>query len=455
MIREEVTEEGCDQTYRKGKEEMGDINHMKKVSTQSIFKKISAWALLIVSGIAGMIVFMITTIYLAGISGNRIIAFVAGLVILVIIAGGGGNFTGRMLKGKQTRSIRKYSVFSAGIALLLTTSIMLTFLYAPVDSNPMQPSDKVQYWDLSTGSQIAYTRISRNVNKPYPVLLVHGGAGAPSLEHDDFVYALAEEGYDVYNYHQVGAGLSSRLHPDEYTVDRHVEDLEAIRQHLNADKVILIGKSWGGTLGANYMKAYPNNVEKAIYLAPGSIWPSKNSDIGPILSEAGQKDQSEVVSKNLRFILAQIISQSGGTKGLYVLMPEKSLDGLYERFVDMLSMEPGNPNPDTNEVPPSEGFGFWVNVKMASDLQKVTDPRPALKKNKTPVLIIRGQYDYIAWEQTREYRDTFPNSILLPVKGLGHVITKPYQAIYTEAIVKFLKDGELPIEPYTRNEAPL
>lgn len=433
---------------------MGEGYHMKKEVTQSVFKKISAWAQLLLACIAGMIASMIATIYFAGISGNRIIAFVAGFVILVIIAGGGGYFTGRTLIGKRTRSIRKYCVFPAGISLLLTTSIMFAFLYAPVDSNPMQPNDKVHYWDLSTGSRIAYTRISVNVDKPYPVLLIHGGSGAPSLENDDYTNALAKEGYDVYNYHQVGAGLSSRFHPDEYTVDRQVEDLEAIRQQLNADKVILIGKSWGGTLSANYMKAYPNNVEKAIYIAPGSIWPSKKSDIGPALSEAGQKNQSEVVSENLRFILAQVISQSGGLNGLYVLMPEKSLDGLYERFVDMLSMEPGNPNPDTNVVPPSEGFGFWVNVKMASDFQKVPDPRPALKKNKTPVLILRGQYDYIAWEQTREYRDTFPNSILLPVKGLGHAITKPYQAIYTEAIINFLNDEELPIAPYTRKKDP-
>src|SRR5690606_23429783 len=127
---------------------------------------------------------------------------------------------------------------------------------------------------------------------------------------------------------------------------------------------------------------------------------------------------------------------------------------LYEQFVDMLNMEPGNPHPNPNEELSPEGFGFWVNVKMVLDSQKVPDPRPILKKNTTPVLIIRGQYDYIAWEQTREYRDIFPNSSLLPVEGLGHVITKPYQQIYTEAIVKFLNGEKLPIEPYTGKEEP-
>lgn len=49
-----------------------------------------------------------------------------------------------------------------------------------------------------------------------------------------------------------------------------------------------------------------------------------------------------------------------GARGLYVLMPEKYLDGLYERFVDMLNMELGNPNPDTSEASVSEGFDYWV-----------------------------------------------------------------------------------------------
>lgn len=433
---------------------MGEINHTANGVTPTIFKKISAWALLLVSVIIGMIVSMLATIYFAGITGSQIIAFAAGIVTLVIIAGGGSYFAGRMLIGKQVQSNRKYSMFTAGIALLLTASLMLGFLYAPAESNPMQPNDHVQYWDLSTGSRIAYTRISENVDKPYPVLLVHGGAGAPSLEADDYAKALAKEGYDVYNYQQVGAGLSSRLKLDEYTVDRHVQDLEAIRKQLNADKVILIGGSWGGTLTANYMAAYPNNVEKAVFRSPGSIWASANANIGPGYSTAGQKDQNKAVSGNLRFTMAQAIAQLGGTQGLYVLMPEKSLDGLLERFVDTLNMEPGNPNPDTNEEPPSEGYGFWVNAKTAQNTRIVPDPRPALKKNTTPVLIIRAQYDYIAWEQTREYRNTFPNSKLLPVEGLGHVITKPYQQIYSEAIVKFLNGEELPIEPYTGIDNP-
>src|SRR5690606_33249651 len=83
---------------------------------------------------------------------------------------------------------------------------------------------------------------------------------------------LATAGFDVYNYHQVGAGLSSRLDADDYTVSRHVADLEAIRIELKADHLILIGASWGGQLIAEYMAAYPERVERAVVSSPGSIW---------------------------------------------------------------------------------------------------------------------------------------------------------------------------------------
>jgi pimeloyl-ACP methyl ester carboxylesterase len=125
-------------------------------------------------------------------------------------------------------------------------------------------SDRVQYWDLPTGSRIAYVRFAGSAPvRPQPVIFLHGGPGAFIVDHpsvaDHFYQSLARIGFDLYLYDQIGSGRSARLSdPRQYTVDRHIRDLEAIRQKLRAGRVILIGDSWGASLGANYIAEHPN-----------------------------------------------------------------------------------------------------------------------------------------------------------------------------------------------------
>jgi pimeloyl-ACP methyl ester carboxylesterase len=72
---------------------------------------------------------------------------------------------------------------------------------------------------------------------------------------------------------QAGSGLSDFLPKvSDYTMGRAVADLEAIRQQLQASKMILIGHSWGSTLAASYTAKYPGRVAKVIFYSPGPIW---------------------------------------------------------------------------------------------------------------------------------------------------------------------------------------
>jgi hypothetical protein len=70
---------------------------------------------------------------------------------------------------------------------------------------------------------------------------------ADDLDHA-FYRQFAADGFRVYLYDQVGSGLSSRLRVRDYTLERDVADLEAIRQQIGADRLILIGHSWGDHL---------------------------------------------------------------------------------------------------------------------------------------------------------------------------------------------------------------
>jgi pimeloyl-ACP methyl ester carboxylesterase len=61
---------------------------------------------------------------------------------------------------------------------------------------------------------------------------------------------------DVYLYDQIGSGWSDRLDDiRQYTALRHKKDLEAIVQAIGAEKVILIGQSWG----KEYLDLFPHH----------------------------------------------------------------------------------------------------------------------------------------------------------------------------------------------------
>jgi pimeloyl-ACP methyl ester carboxylesterase len=78
----------------------------------------------------------------------------------------------------------------------------------------------------------------------------------PSIK--DIYGSFAANGFRVFLYDQAGSGLSGFLpHLRDYTVARSVADLEAIRQKIGVEKVILIGHSWGSTLAASYMAKFP------------------------------------------------------------------------------------------------------------------------------------------------------------------------------------------------------
>lgn len=225
------------------------------------------------------------------VTASRTLGAIAGVVALILCTGGLSLRAVRgVFRGRPGRWMRRWvPVAVTGLALLLTATVVGVVVFAPGPrATPLAQTADTRYWDLATGSRIAYTFMpaARDVPRPTPVLLVHGGPGAPGRAQQRVMATLADAGFDVYDYHQVGAGLSGRLEDvRSYTVARHVADLEAIRTEIGADSMALVGGSWGGQLIANYMVAHPERVARAVVSSPGRIWAPAFEDGG--LTAAG------------------------------------------------------------------------------------------------------------------------------------------------------------------------
>jgi proline iminopeptidase len=102
-----------------------------------------------------------------------------------------------------------------------------------------------------------YWKIAGESGARGTVVVLHGGPGATHDYLAPFT-DLTREGYRVVFYDQVGCGRSEHApSPSEYTVDRDVEDLEALRIALGIDRMHLVGSSYGGMLAIAYALAHP------------------------------------------------------------------------------------------------------------------------------------------------------------------------------------------------------
>ncbi len=92
-----------------------------------------------------------------------------------------------------------------------------------------------------------------------PVLFVHGGPGGGSHASDRCFFD--PEKYRIILFDQRGAGRSKPyaelMHNNTQAL---IDDMEALRQHLNVDQWLLFGGSWGSTLSLLYAQSHPNCV---------------------------------------------------------------------------------------------------------------------------------------------------------------------------------------------------
>jgi proline iminopeptidase len=339
----------------------------------------------------------------------------------------------------------KSNIFqSIKYALLLTLVAYLLAVLIPrsYDVPPMHKRNGTQYWDLQTGSTIAFTLVSaKGLKKPFPIIYLQGGPGGFISDRNiERLAPLSEDGYDVYLYDQIGSGLSDRLpNIKDYTADRHKIDLEEIIQHIGTKKVILIGQSWGASLAALFIADNPEKVERVVFTGPGAILPMREELMSanppdslnlrkPPYSNMEANDKSA----NIRMEVVSFWAKVFGHK----LASDKEADDFQTYRNHELNKATVC---DTSKALKAEGGGgFYAQVMTARSFKEIKDQRPKLKGSKIPVLIMKGQCDNQPWGFVNEYLELFPNHQLKIVPDAGHSISVEKPELYLKIIRDFL-----------------
>src|SRR5205814_9065252 len=104
------------------------------------------------------------------------------------------------------------------------------------------------------------------------VLVLSGGPGEDIRSMQAVADELAKK-YRCIMWEQRGTGRSKLPRYDASTINlnAYIEDIEALRKHLQIEKFIVAGNSWGMILGLAYAGTYPEAVRAVITLGSGPI----------------------------------------------------------------------------------------------------------------------------------------------------------------------------------------
>ena len=360
----------------------------------------------------------------------------------------------------RPRLLARKSPYVVGAAVTAVAAVVAgATILAPIEgTNRPTAEQPPQFWDLETGSRVAYWKspAKGGGDKKNPIVFIHGGPGGYVFSHDrEVLGGLADTGRDVYFYDQPGAGFSPELDRKDYTQKRMLADLDAVRGQVGADKLILIGQSSGAYVVEAYAANYPDRVEKAILTAPGAYDPNLTEPDHPLVAEDNEIEKR----------LAQIDPQREERNRMNTALMEATLSTpryMASMLVSVLFGERAGDNLWSVEDGKRWsarvlGLEAGINGKANSSLvhefmANWDDTIGKLREQRIPTMLLKPEFDYVGWTGQREYLRANQDSCTVYLKGAEHGPWKLRPAESVAALAAYIEDRPQPY--YVGSEDP-
>jgi CubicO group peptidase (beta-lactamase class C family)/pimeloyl-ACP methyl ester carboxylesterase len=132
-----------------------------------------------------------------------------------------------------------------------------------------------------------HVRIAGSAKSGNVLIAINGGPGQSS-RYMVSLEQLASPEFAVVTFDQRGTGRSSTP-SDGYALLKYVADLEAVREAVGAEKVHILGHSWGGIVAMRYATVHPQHVRSIILMGSGP--PSR------LVAQAGQANLGQRIGE--------------------------------------------------------------------------------------------------------------------------------------------------------------
>lgn len=320
------------------------------------------------------------------------------------------------------RSHRRFAARSLLATLLFAGALVGWLALEPLpQASSTGPDARGQpmEWQLSTGSRVgAWVLPPLGERRQTPVVVLGGGPGAPvTMKMFRRGSVLRSAGFETVYFDQAGTGASGLLPVEEYTFNRAVSDLDALRSKLGAPRIVLLGFSYGSILAGAYAARYPSHVAAMLLLSPGPF-PGLQAPADPSRSSApppphyGLKVDlyAMLVGRNPR-VADQWIAQDKSRRIFTALFEQVDRSGAGCR---------GAPPPEEDHDPLPFGFNVFVSILLQQDFLRQVYRGPA--SIPVPALVLRGWCDPISPLMAKRYAATFPAATYVEIPGAGHTL---------------------------------
>lgn len=274
-----------------------------------------------------------------------------------------------------------------------------------------------------------YVRLNGRIHAggPIPVIFIHGGPGGT---HTTFapLLGLADERPVIF-YDQLGSGKSDR--PDDpalWRVERFVEELESVRQAIGAEKVHIVGHSWGAAIALEYAVKHPKHVVSTVL---GGTFISAThwlTDANMLLREMSAEDRNlvKVCESGASLRPTECSAAFSKVYSRYYRTPERSEQ--LKRYTERYGGKGFNGSLYNHMWGPSEfaSTGSLRNYDATLKLLEIDGRR---------TLFLIGQYDSARIDTVQEFVALTPGAEFAVVPGGAHgfITDRPEE---TEAILR-------------------
>jgi proline iminopeptidase len=260
-------------------------------------------------------------------------------------------------------------------------------------------------------------------------LFLHGGPGLGFTDQDKRFFDPAI--FHVILFDQRGSGRSKPLGSIEHnTTDKLVDDITELLDHLEVEKVILFGGSWGSTLALVYGIRHPHRVTGMVLrgIFPGtetSIRHFTNGGVAPYFPEAWQRFREMVPAE-----------KRGDAAGFYFEMMQSPDEQIRKKYAYEWALFGGSLSKmglDPGEISEKLEYADFESNSLLEAYYSIHHCflpdnyiyENADKLGEIPVRIVHGRYDMICPPVFAiELHEPLRNSKLSIVQA-GHAASEP------------------------------
>jgi proline iminopeptidase len=239
------------------------------------------------------------------------------------------------------------------------------------------------------------------------VLVLSGGPG----EDIHSMQGIADEfgkKYRCIMWEQRGTGRSKLPQYDSSTINlnAYMEDIEALRKQLHADKFIVVGNSWGMILGLAYAGTHPDAVRAVVTIGSGPI----TAEYLGVFSD-NQIARLGACELEVRdFWKDPAREATDSDRAAFERLRAATIAYFYDRKKALQMAAELAPRDYNFRVPPA-----FLKAEGKYDI------RPNLKNIVAPVLLLQGRQDLAGEANIWEAHSLIKNSTLAFIDKCGHM----------------------------------